>query len=90
VVIRGDNAMPTSGPPSSVPPELARSIDPWLARMEPRLRPVLERHHSNLVTLCRSLEQAGHGPDVIRSCIRDLVASYEAELAQSLTGRAAP
>ena len=70
--------------PSSLPPELDRPLDPWLARMEPRLRPVLERHHGNLVALCRSLERAGHPSDVIRACIRDLLASYEAELAHSL------
>ena len=84
--------MSNSSPPAPplVPPELARSTDPWFARMEPRLRPVLERHHGNLVALCGSLEEAGHAPDVIRSCIRDLLASYEAELAQSLAGKAAP
>lgn len=75
---------PPSALPAPLPLDLAEAIDPWFARVEPRLRPVLQRHNQSLVALCRSLEQAGHPPDVIRSCIRDLLASYEADLAQFL------
>ena len=59
-------------------------LEPWRAQLTPRLQPVLDRHHQSLVALVQSLEQAGHGPDLIRSCVRDLLASYEADLTSAL------
>lgn len=65
--------------------ELEEHLDPWRSRLTSRLQPVLERHHQSLIALVQSLEQAGHGPDLIRSCVRDLLASYEADLTSALS-----
>lgn len=75
---------------SSTPPERDRSVDARSARIEPRLRLVVERDYGDLAALCCSLNEAGPAPDVIRSCARDLLASCGAQLAQSLTKEAAP
>jgi predicted component of type VI protein secretion system len=59
-------------------------LDAWSGRLPAGLRPALERHAQNLVALAQSLEAAGQSPDVIRGCLRDLLASYEAELVDVL------
>lgn len=71
--------------------ELEEHLSPWRSRLSPRLQPVFERHHQSLLALVQSLEQAGHNPEVIRSCLRDLLTSYEADLSMALApGDTAP
>lgn len=69
---------------AAVASELEEHLGPWRSKLPPQLQPVLDRHEQSLVTLVQSLEQAGHGPDVIRSCLRDLLASYKADLIAAL------
>ena len=69
---------------ASLVSELEEYLGPWRARLAPQLSPVLERHHQNLMALVHSLERAGHGPNVIRSSLRALLASYEADLTAAL------
>lgn len=76
---------------AAITSELEDHLGSWKSRLAPRLQPVLERHHQSLLALVQSLEQAGHGPEVIRSCLRDLLASYEADLSAALApGGTAP
>ena len=59
-------------------------VELWRARLAPWLHPVLDRHHRNLSAIVASLEAAGHPPDRIAACVRDLLASYEADLTRAL------
>ena len=88
--------IPSSAPPpvpplgpSSPAPDIEARLAPWRGRISPRLHPALDRHHQNLVALCGALAEVGHPPDVVRTCLRDLLASYEAELIHVLAGELA-
>ena len=71
-------------PDSPVADEVQERLGAWGAHVPAELRPALDRHAQNLVALTRSLEAAGRSPEVIRACLRDLLASYEAELMAAL------
>lgn len=81
---RAEEAILQTQATTAITSELEEHLGPWRSRLAPRLQPVLERHHQSLVALVQSLEQAGHSPDVIRSCVRGLLASYEADLSEAL------
>lgn len=68
----------------------AELADAWKVQVAPRLLPVLERHHRNLAALVVSLEAAGHPEPMIVACVRDLLATHEADLMQALAAPGPP
>ncbi len=52
----------------------------WQDDLPPRIVPVLQEHHRNLVDLSRTLKAAGRSPEEIRQCVHVLITSYEHKL----------
>lgn len=69
---------------SSLHDGIDAQLGAWRSRLTWRLHPVLDRHHRNLAALAVSLEAAGHAPEVVAACVRDLLDAYEADLLQAL------